>query len=84
MNKIIKSIVKIKEVLVGKLECFLGVFFALQFILIDLKIKNVINISWLLAIMPLMVFMIIMGTYLVLFFIDEIKYQKEIRKMKRR
>ena len=43
-------------------------------------LKNLFEIS----LMPLIIFILIMGAYLVLFFIDELKYQNEIRNMKRR
>ena len=82
MNKIIWGIIKIKEAVERKLKSFFGVLFILEFIIITLEIKGIINISWILAIMPLIIMLIIIGAYLVLFFIDEIKYRKEIKGMR--
>ena len=84
MNKILKSIIKIKEYVETRFLCFYGLLISVSFILITLKIKEIINISWVLSLMPLLIFILIMGAYFVLFFIDELKYQKEIRNMKRR
>ena len=77
MNKIIKGIIKIKEAMERKMKCFFGILFILEFIIITLEIKRIINISWILTIMPLIIMLVIIGAYLVLFFIDEIKYRKK-------
>ena len=84
MNKILKSIIKIKEYAETRFLCFYGLLISVSFILITLKKVKIINISWGLSLMPLIIFILIMGAYLVLFFIDELKYQKEIRGMRRR
>ena len=84
MNKILKSIIKIKEYVETRFLCFYGLLISVSFILITLKKVKIINISWGLSLMPLIMFILIMGAYLVLFFIDELKYQKEIRGMRRR
>ncbi len=84
MNKILKSIIKIKEYVETRFLCFYGLLISVSFILITLKKVKIINISWGLSLMPLIIFILIMGAYLVLFFIDELKYQKEIRGMRRR
>ena len=84
MNKILKSIIKIKEYVETRFLCFYGLLISVSFILITLKKVKIINISWGLSLMPLIIFILIMGAYLVLFFIDELKYQREIRKMRRR
>ena len=84
MNKILKSIIKIKEYVETRFLCFYGLLISVSFILITLKKVKIINISWVLSLMPLIIFILIMGDYLILFFIDELKYQNEIRNMKRR
>ena len=84
MNKILKNIIKIKEYVETRFLCFYGLLISVSFILITLKKVKIINISWVLSLMPLIIFILIMGAYFVLFFIDELKYQKEIRNMKRR
>ena len=84
MNKMLKSIIKIKEYVETRFLCFYGLLISVSFILITLKKVKIINISWGLSLMPLIIFILIMGAYLVLFFIDELKYQKEIRGMRRR
>ena len=84
MNKILKSIIKIKEYVETRFLCFYGLLISVSFILITLKKVKIINMSWILSLMPLIIVVLIMGAYLVLFFIDELKYQKEIRGMRRR
>ena len=83
MNKILKNIIKIKEYVETRFLCFYGLLISVSFILITLKKVKILSISWVLSLMPLIIFILIMGAYLLLFFIDELKYQKEIRNMKR-
>ena len=67
MNKMLKSIIKIKEYVETRFLCFYGLLISVSFILITLKKVKIINISWGLSLMPLIIFILIMGAYLVLF-----------------
>ena len=48
MNKILKSIIKIKEYVETRFLCFYGLLISVSFILITLKKVKIINISWVL------------------------------------
>ena len=81
--KMIKNIMKIKKVITIMVNSFLAVYLGfaiMSFILVILKKVKIINIGWDLAFLPLVIAMLIFGAYFIMFLIDEVQYQKKIRR----